>query len=114
MLRLLSTVQTRKGSVGNGLLHYLLDSQRYNLVGGLLFQQQHRTNKTLIDWSNRLLCQHLDSEARDPDVFSTLLTDWLSWSSLETLTKINLANNAISGLPMCLLTQLPQLQVAIL
>ncbi|KAL5961249.1 Leucine-rich repeat serine/threonine-protein kinase 1, partial [Taenia solium] len=110
MLRLLSTVQTRKGSAGNGLLHYLLDSQRYNLVGGLLFQQQHRTNKTMIDWSNRLLCQHLNAEARDVDVFSTLLTDWLSWSSLEALTKLNLANNGISGLPMCLLTQLPQLQ----
>ncbi|KAL5106948.1 hypothetical protein TcWFU_006710 [Taenia crassiceps] len=110
MLRLLSTVQSRKGSVGNGLLHYLLDSQRYNMVGGLLFQQQYRTNKTVIDWSNRLLCQHLNAEARDPDVFSTLLTDWLSWSPLEALTKLNLANNAITGLPMCLLTQLPQLQ----
>uniref|UniRef100_A0A158RE58 non-specific serine/threonine protein kinase n=1 Tax=Hydatigena taeniaeformis TaxID=6205 RepID=A0A158RE58_HYDTA len=109
MLRLISTVQTRKGIGGNGLLHYLLDSQRYSLVGGLLFQQQHRTNKTLIDWSNRLLCRHLNAEARDPDVFSTLLTDWLAWSSLEALTKVNLANNAISALPMCLLTQLPQL-----
>nr|CDS21207.1 leucine rich repeat serine:threonine protein [Echinococcus granulosus] len=110
MLCLLSTVQTRKASVENALLHYLLDSQRYNLVGGLLFQQHHRTNKTLIDWSNRLLCQHLNADARDPDIFSTLLTDWLSWSSLEALTKLNLSNNAISRIPMCLLTQLPHLQ----
>uniref|UniRef100_A0A158QE53 Non-specific serine/threonine protein kinase n=1 Tax=Hymenolepis diminuta TaxID=6216 RepID=A0A158QE53_HYMDI len=110
ILRLLSTIQNRKSSSLNPLLHYLLDRQRFHLVGGILYQQKCGGNRSIIDWSNRLICKYLSAESRDTDVFSTLVSDWLSWSPLDTITKINLSNNTLYCLPMCLFTQLPSLE----
>uniref|UniRef100_A0A0R3T3W3 non-specific serine/threonine protein kinase n=1 Tax=Rodentolepis nana TaxID=102285 RepID=A0A0R3T3W3_RODNA len=110
ILHLLSTVQNRKSSSSNKLLHYLLDRQRFHLVGGVLYQQKWGGNHNIIDWSNRRLYEHLSAESRDPEVFSTLVSDWLSWSPLDTITKLTLSNNALCCLPMCLLTQLPSLE----
>nr|CDS25898.1 leucine rich repeat serine:threonine protein [Hymenolepis microstoma] len=110
ILRLLSTIQNRKSSSLNKLLHYLLDRQRYHLAGGILYQQKWGGNHSIIDWSDRRIYEHLSAESRDPEVFSTLISDWLSLSPLDTITKLNLSNNALCCLPMCLFTQLPSLE----
>ncbi|KAM7533897.1 hypothetical protein Aperf_G00000117352 [Anoplocephala perfoliata] len=110
ILRLLSTAPNRKAVSPYKLLYYLLERQRFHLVGGLLYQQQHVSSRNVIDWSNRKICNHLNTKNLDSDIFSTLIMDWLSWSPLETITKLNISNNALYFLPLCLFVQLPALE----
>lgn len=105
------------------LLYLLLDQRRFQLVGPILAaccSGVTGASISSVDWSDWELCSHLPESQ---EILETQLIDWLEWAvlpktrddlarlSLDGLKKVNLSNNALSVFPMCLMTQLPQLQV---
>ncbi|VDD77960.1 unnamed protein product [Mesocestoides corti] len=132
MLRVLA-FHGAKPPPNHALLHLLMDRQRFLLVGCVL-SMCPRGTPNVVDWSNRAIFRHLPDEMLASEILGTLIADWLTWLvdarsapshhltvcrpppgsgvSLDSLTKINLSNNALMVVPLCLLTQLPRLQVS--